>query len=85
MRIKETERDLIIMKCDAGEYRVGAGAFTGESLSLFIRSLSASKSRLLFDSRCGYFLCAYNASALSSSWIDEYLLWVKVRYVLCLG
>jgi hypothetical protein len=74
IRMKETERDLIIMKCDDGEYRVCIWAFTGESLSFFIRYLSALKRRLLFDSLCGYFLCTYNASALTSSWRDEYFI-----------
>jgi hypothetical protein len=72
MRMKETERILIIMKCDAGEYRVCVWAFTGKSFSFFIRYLSASKSRLLFDSRNDNLLRAYNASAASSSGIDEY-------------
>ena len=83
MRMKEEERNLIIMKCDAGEYRVCVWAFTGESLSFFIRYLSATKGRLLFDSRNDYLLYAYNASAARSSWIDEYFLRVQVRDVLC--
>lgn len=33
MRMKETDWDLIIVKCDAGEYRVCFWAFTGESVS----------------------------------------------------
>jgi hypothetical protein len=88
MRMKETERNLIIMKCDAGEYRVCVWTFTGESLSFYILYLSASKSRLLFDSRNDSLLCPYNASTPTSSRIDEYFVvdknenWGKVLVVL---
>jgi len=53
-------KGLIRMKCAAGEYKECAWTFTGEPFSFFTRCLSASKKKLLFDSRCGYFLCAYN-------------------------
>jgi hypothetical protein len=39
MRMNETERNLIIMKCDAGEYKVCVWTFTGESLSFFLSAI----------------------------------------------